>query len=365
MTNNTAPILNSIQTYLKDPAASSASAQRVVDGGLASLPPLVELLREDAPIARTELLEALYKRILRALLTRPISGPDARQVAHYQKQLGFVMKYKSYAVKAATPLGYSIFLQNQGQGFSFQQHLVHKLEVFHIVQVKPGGFVFLCNFEDWEKVYEPRAFENWLAGEANPSYDRFKFVPNPGDVFVIAELGIVHTVIGCVLEEYATVSTDMVKRLHDQNEGRAIPAAFTRAHTERALRAIEPPPRHRLVRGFGDRDITAIEPVSFPGGERVVLCDSFLKAACYRLQPGRETALACDESRALILRVARGEGSIVLADSAELGTARPAVEFGRGDLILIPPGIHYAVRNQGPDECEYSEQCIAPEVALV
>jgi oxalate decarboxylase/phosphoglucose isomerase-like protein (cupin superfamily) len=67
----------------------------------------------------------------------------------------------------------------------------------------------------------------------------------------------------------------------------------------------------------------------------------------------------------LILRVARGEGSIVLADSAELGTARPAVAFGRGDLILIPPGIHYAVRNQGPDECEYSEQCIAPEVALV
>jgi hypothetical protein len=131
------------------------------------------------------------------------------------------------------------------------------------------------------------------------------------------------------------------------------------------LRAIEPPPRHRLVRGFGDRDIAAIEPASFPGGERVVLCDSFLKAACYRLQRGRETALSCDETRALILRVACGQGSVVLADSAELGAVPPAVEFGRGDLILIPPGIHYAVRNEGPDECEYSEQCIAPEVALV
>jgi mannose-6-phosphate isomerase-like protein (cupin superfamily) len=363
--NDTAHILKAIQAYMDDPA-SVAVAQPVVEAGLASLPILVELLREDAPIERTELLEALCKKVLRALLTKPISGPDARQVARFQKQLGFVMKYKSYAIKAATPLGYSIFLQNQGQGFSFQHHLVHKLEVFHIVQVKPGGFVFLCNFEDWEKVYERRAFENWLAGEANPAYDRFKFVPQPGDVFVISELGVVHTVIGCVLEEYATVSTDMVKRLHDQNKGRAIPAAFNRANAERALRALELPPRNRLVRGFGDRDIAAIEPVSFPGGERVVLCDSFLKAARYRLQPGRETALACEQERAVILRVACGEGRVLLADDTELGgQARPGLEFGCGDLILIPPGIHYAVRNEGLDECQYSEQSIDPEVALV
>jgi len=39
-------------------------------------------------------------------------------------------------------------------------------------------------------------------------------------VFIISELGVVHTVMGCVLEEYATVSTDMVERLHDQNIGR-------------------------------------------------------------------------------------------------------------------------------------------------
>src|SRR5208337_2502550 len=136
-------------------------------------------------------------------------------------------------------------LQSPGQGFSFQHHLVHKLEVFHIIEVKPGGFVFLCDYKDWQQVYERRAFEKWLAGEANPDYDRFKFVPDPGDVFVISELGVVHTVVGCVLEEYATVSTDMVRRLHDQNEGRAIPASFTRANAERALRAIEPAPRNR------------------------------------------------------------------------------------------------------------------------
>ena len=362
--SDTAPILDAIQEHLQDPASSDC-VQRVVSAGLDSLPLLVDLLREDAPIARTELLEDLYKRVLRSLLTQPISGPDARRIARLQQHLGFVLKYKSYAIKAATPLGYSIFLQNERQGFSYQHHLVHKLEVFHIVAVKPGGFVFLCDYTDWERVYEPHAFDLWLAGEPNPVFDRFKFVPEPGDVFVISELGIVHTVVGCVLEEYATVSTDMVKRLHDQNEGQAIPASFTRANAERELLAIDMPRRNRLVSGFGDRDIVPIEPQAIPGGEQVVLCDSFLRAARYRLQPRRESALVSERGRAVILRIASGEGSVVLADSTERAGALPSVEFRRGDLILIPPGIHYAVRNDSAGDCEFSEQVIAPEVALV
>ncbi|MGO9241505.1 MAG: cupin domain-containing protein [Bryobacteraceae bacterium] len=361
---HTALLRQAITGYWNDPDRV-ADAGLVVAGGLGGLPILVELLREDAPIERTERLEALYKQVLRALLTRPISGPDARQVARYQRQLGFVLKYKSYAIKAATPLGYSIFLQSPGQGFSFQHHLVHKLEVFHILAVQPGGFVFLCDYQEWQQVYERRAFENWLGGAPNPAYERFKFVPDPGDVFVISELGVVHTVVGCVLEEYATVSTDMVRRLHDQNEGRLIPASFTRANAERALRAIEPPPRNRLVRGFGSHEIEPIDPVAIPGGEQVLLCDSFVKAACYRIRPRSETALACEATRAVMLRLASGHGSVVLADSDELGDAAPGVEFERGDLILIPPGIHYAVRNESAEECAFSEQCIAPEVALV
>jgi mannose-6-phosphate isomerase-like protein (cupin superfamily) len=353
-----------IQAYLKDPE-SAAGVEQIVAGGLGSVPVLVELLREDAPIERTERLETIYKRILRALLTRPISGPEARELARCQRHLGFVLKYKSYAIKAATPLGYSIFLQNAGQGFSFQHHLVHKLEVFHILAVQPGGFVFLCDYKEWAEVYERRAFEEWLAGAPNPAYERFQFVPDPGDVFIISELGIVHTVVGCILEEYATVSTDMVRRLHDQNEGRAIPLSFTRANAERALRAIKMPPRNRLVRGFGRHEIAPVAPVSIPGGEQIVLCDSFVKAARYRLRPRSETALECEAGRAVILRLASGRGSVVMADGAELGDAAPGVEFERGDLILIPPGIHYAVRNESADECEFSQQCIAPEVALV
>src|SRR5208337_1070325 len=68
---HTALLRQAITGYLNDPSRA-ADAELVVGGGLGSLPILVELLREDAPIERTERLEALYKQVLRALLTRPI-----------------------------------------------------------------------------------------------------------------------------------------------------------------------------------------------------------------------------------------------------------------------------------------------------
>ena len=207
-----------IEEHLKEPGGSKASA--VVARGLGSLPVLEEFLRRDLPIDQTERLEELLKAVLRTAMSRPMAGADARRIAQFQKELGFILKYKSYAIKAATPVGYSIFLQKEREGFSFQRHVVHKLEVFHILSVKPGGYVFLCDFGDWKRVYEEDSFERWLNGEQNAAYERYKFVPEPGDVFIISELGVVHTVMGCVLEEYATVSTDMVERLHDQNIGR-------------------------------------------------------------------------------------------------------------------------------------------------
>jgi mannose-6-phosphate isomerase-like protein (cupin superfamily) len=276
-----------------------------------------------------------------------------------------MLKYKSYAVKAATPLGYSIFIQKEREGFSFQRHIEHKLEVFHIVEVKQGGYVFLCDFGDWKRLYERMAFEQWLAGEANAAFERYRFVPRAGDVFIISELGVVHTVVGCVLEEYATVSTDMVERLHDQNAGKSIPSDFNRANAERALSGIEPPVQSRVVQGFDSRDIKTLEPVAIQGGERIILCDSFIRAARYRVTPGEETALGHERDRALTLRISKGSGSVVMTDISELGTAQPRVGFSRGDLILIPPGIHYAVRNEDNDYVEYSEHCISPDVALV
>jgi len=356
-------IRNSIQAWAD--AGSSDGIDQIVEDGVRSLPVLGEFLRHDSPIERTERLEVLYKKILQAKFAAPLTGRDAREIARFQKELGFVLKYKSYAVKAATPFGYSIFLQNEREGFSFQRHVEHKLEVFHILSVKPGGYVFLCDFEDWKRVYETKSFERWLAGEANDAYDRFRFVPDPGDVFVIEELGVVHTVVGCVLEEFATVSTDMVERLHDQNAGKAIPSNFTRANSEKIMRTLDPPARNRLVQGFGDRNIRTIEPTVIEGGERTVLCDSFVRAARYRLKSKGETAVAREEERAVILRFFSGRGSVLIADDSELNDPKARVEFDRGDLILIPPGIHYAVRNEGDDPASYCEHCIAPGVAFL
>lgn len=352
-----------IEEHLRNPE-SSKEVTPVIEHGLQSLSVLGEFLHRDLPIEQTERLEALLKAILRTAMSRPVSGPDARCIAQFQKDLGFILKYKSYAIKAATSVGYSIFLQNEGEGFSFQRHIVHKLEVFHILSVKPGGYVFFCDFADWKEGYEKSAFERWLNGEPNPRYDRYRFVPDPGDIFIISELGVVHTVVGCVLEEYATVSTDMVERLHDQNRGRTIPANFNRANADPILRAIELPAHNRFVKGLGETHIERILPVPVQGGERTLFCDSFVTAARYVIEPGKETALAHDDKRVALLRM-NGRGTVIVADSAECVKAPPCLPFDRGDLFLIPPGIRYAVRNEGDGYLAYSEHCIAPEVAFI
>jgi hypothetical protein len=333
--------------------------------GLDGLPRLVELLHQDLPIEQTERLERSLKAVLLQAFQEPVSGEDARRIAQFQKELGFILKYKSYAIKAASPLGYSIFLQNEREGFSFQRHIVHKLEVFHVLGVKPGGYVFLCDSEHWDRVYERESFARWLDGEANPDYDPYRFEPQPGDVFVISELGVVHTVMGCVLEEYATVSTDMVERLHDQNAGKTVPANFTRENAEASLRALEAPESSRLVSGNAQRILQEIAPEWIPGGERFLLCDSFVRAARYRIGPKMETAIGKDEVRATSLRVFEGSGSLLLEDRFETGSSQPRIEFGKGDLFLIPPGIHYSLANESSDYLEFSEHTIAPDVAFI
>ena len=352
-----------LRAWLADPSAQPGDGE-IAAPGLDLLPALNDLLREDLPIVQTERLEAVLKAVLRRAFQRPVSGADARRIAAFQKSLGFILKYKSYAIKAASPLGYSIFLQNQQEGFSFQRHIEHKLEVFHILGVKPGGYVFLCDSAHWDRVYRPESFARWLDGEANPDYDPYRFEPRPGDVFVISELGVVHTVIGCVLEEYATVSTDMVERLHDQNSGKSIPPAFTRANAEVTLRALEAPPSSRIVSGNEHRQFHRIAPEWVPGGERFLLCDSFVRAARYRIGPKMETAVENDEVRAASLRIFGGRGSLLLSDSSESGNP-PPLEFAPGDLFLVPPGIRYSLRNESSACLEYSEHLIAPEVAFI
>jgi mannose-6-phosphate isomerase-like protein (cupin superfamily) len=344
-----------------------ALRQRLAGYGMELLPALEAYLASDLPIAVLEGYESVWKAVLRRELAAEVSGATARAIAAFQMRVGPLLKYKSYAIKASSPLGYSIFLQNPGEGFSFQRHLTHKTEVFHILDVQPGGFVFLCTFDEWLRCYDRERFSAWLAGgRPDPAYDRYRFEARPGDVFVLDELGIVHTVIGCTLEEFATISTDMVDRLHDQNLGKPIPAVFDKAYARERLRAIRTPASSRIVSGPKESArVEELPPRYIPGGAKTVLAAGFVVATQYRIEPRGETEVYRDPCCAASLYVRAGHGRLLMGTAAEMGrTTAPSLPLRAGDLLTIPHGIQYALVNEGGGPLELVEHKILPEVAL-
>jgi mannose-6-phosphate isomerase-like protein (cupin superfamily) len=336
----------------------------------AALAALVEQLRTDSPIAVLEGAERQLKSILHRELAASPDGAVMRELASLQQQLGFLLKYKSYAVKAASPLGYSVFLQQPGEGFSFQQHVVHKTEMFYFLDVLPGGFVFLCDFAEWQRIYDRDAFLGWLDGKPDARYERWRFVPQPGDVIVIDRLNVVHSVIGCTLAEFATVSTDMVDRLHDQNEKRPMPAEFTRKLTERRLRGLAwPDASHRVITGtWGTAGYSrrVIPPERITGGVRTVLDEGVVSASTYRFDEGAEGDISVDPVRATSLHVVRGSGRLVLGEASEVARpSPPALAARAGDLFFVAPGAYYRFINDGGEPLTVAEHRIPADVAFV
>ena len=323
-------------------------------------------LREDAPIGDLERLEAVLKRTLRHVMVPPVHAASALRLATFQRELGFLLKYKSYAVKAASPLGYAVFLQEPGQGFSFQRHVEHKTEVFHVLEVLPGGYVFLCEFDEWTRVYDEAAFTRWLAGEPDPRYDTYRIWPQPGDTFIIDRLNVVHTVVGCVLEEFATISTDMVDRLHDQNAGRLVPSHFQRRLVERRLVALPLPPSDAIVsygtKSGGRRPIATV----YAAGTGVTtLAAHPVGARAYHIEAGQETAFEHDEHGAASLFVRAGRGHLLIADEPETSRSSPqALSIAAGQLTMVPAGLRYALANDGRDELIVSEHRVPLDVAF-
>lgn len=332
------------------------------------LPLLAQHLSTDLPIETLERFETILKAMLRTNLRGEVSGETARRVALFQKEIGLLFKYKSYSIKCASPLGYSIFLQNAGEGFSFQRHITHKTEVFHIVSVQPGGYVFICDFKDWEACYEKDAFAAWLAGGADERYERFRYEPQPGDVFTINELGIVHTVMGCVLEEFATVSTDMVDRLHDQNEGREIPVNFNRRYVKEELSKISLPQTSRVVNNpsSDSPQIELLPAEEIRGGYMTPLARTAIIASRYVIDAGQASELFYDAENAASLYVAEGAGRVIIADEREAKLASPpAIDVAAGDLLMIPAGIHYGFQSEVEHALKLSEQRISFDVAFL
>jgi hypothetical protein len=328
---------------------------------------LVEQLRAESPIDVLESFERQLKERLRVELAAPLTGRRMRELASIQQTLGFLLKYKSYAVKAASPLGYSVFLQRPGEGFSFQQHVTHKTEIFYVLDVLPGGYVFLCDFDDWRRVYDRDTFLAWLGGKPDERYERFRFVPQPGDVIVIDRLNVVHSVVGCTLAEFATVSTDMVDRLHDQNEGRPIPAAFTRAFAEQRIRAFTwPDVSHHVSHGASGWSRSQLPTSKITGGLRTAFGDGAFVASSYRFDKGAASGIMTDAQRAICLHVATGSGRLVLGDASEVHRVSPPTLVAHaGDLFLVAPGSHYGFVNDGDTPLTVAEHRIQASVAFV
>ncbi|HXU33643.1 MAG TPA: hypothetical protein VN851_23995 [Thermoanaerobaculia bacterium] len=298
------------------------------------------------------------------LLSAPLTGGEARRVAAFQRDVGLLPKYKSYAIKASSPLGYSVFFQEPGQGFSFQQHREHKVEIFHVLDTSPGAFALICSLEDWTAHYDPQDFSRWLEGSDHPHYEKWRIPLSPGDVLCLERPGIVHTVIGCTLEEFATVSTDMVDRLHDQNAGASIPESYCRDRAQHLLRSTPSPSASQIITSPKER--RPIERQPFPGGDLTTLGQvPGLRATRIRLEGQRQSPMQKSEDQALVLFASRGDASLLLGTAEEFGRQDPPpVDLPKGTVAMIPPGMSWKVASLTTD-VEISVHSIPPEVALM
>jgi len=187
-------------------------------------------------------------------------------------------------------------------------------------------------------------------------------------VIVIDRLNVVLSVVGCVLAEFATVSTDMVDRLHDQNEGRRIPAEFTRRFSEHRIRQLLwPAGSHGVTLGPSGWSRAEIPSHPIRGGRKTTLGDDDrFSASLIQIDPGGRSDVVSSPDRAISVHVASGTGQILLGTSDEMrASPKPALAARAGDLLLIAPRAHYAFVNDGSDPLIVAEHRIAPDVAFV
>jgi len=361
-------IRNKLEQYASDTSREDIP-EEIISSGFTVLPALQECLKRENDISTLERYENVLKALLLAHCTPTMSGEDARKIAEFQKNVGFLFKFKSYTIKATIPLGYSIFLHEPKEGFSFQIHKDHKVEVFHIIEVMPGGYVFLCTYEDWKKTYDEESFAKWLEGESVPKYDRFKFVPSPGDVFVVNELNIVHTVVGCILEEFANVSADMVDRLYDQNlaKRKSIPEKYTREYAKERLMELASTPPKRMVDFRKGWLAEPLKKEELHGVVKTIIVDVANFTAINYVFPQESTSeQMIDPQRHISLYVWRGEGEIKIGDHDEWKSGTPlSLHISKGDLLFISANQIYSVINSLSSPLEITEHHIAGDVAFI
>jgi mannose-6-phosphate isomerase-like protein (cupin superfamily) len=335
-------------------------------GGLDILPLLSEALSRDLPFESVERLESVLKAILFDYFSGEVTGEGARKIVRFQKATGFLLKFKPYTIKASSPLGYSIFFHTPGKGFSFQRHVKHKTEIFHILHVYEGGYIFVCDYPTWKEKYDRDSFSAWLSGEPNKSYEQCCFYPQPGDVLSIDRLNIVHSVVGCILEEFATTSLDMVDRLHDQNKRDWIPAEFTRSFAYDRLRVLDPPAQYRKVSlSQGRFEIKAIDSEKISGVRSTPIADHVFSASHLVTDPSKSTDLYFEPLRATSVFVFGGRGHLVIGNETEVRAySPPVVELQKGDILTVPNKVYFRFVSSGDTPFSLSKFAIPFDLAF-
>lgn len=225
-----------------------------------------------------ERIERASKDLFHEVLSADQPADDALVAAFIEffYKVGFLFKFKPYGVKIASPFGYSVFDLHDGLGFSFQLHTEPKFEAFHILHARDQSFVYLSSRAEWEAKGHLAA-QAWVLNRRSLA-SHYAFRPEPGDVVRISSTEVVHSVVGCTLEEFATCSVDAVERLFDQNPRSNVPLPWKLPRLAAMLRLLHPNhPRRLLSRSDDGWKTLALtdEPIlEVPGqllGRRVAL----------------------------------------------------------------------------------------------
>ena len=305
---------------------------------------LVADLYGEKPIQDAEATELRLKESVRILLQ---SGDPAAVslAARALEEVRLVPKIKSYAIKAANPTGYAIFLQEPGGGFSFQRHPTSKVELVHILSPRGASRVFQMPYDRWVATVDDRRMARWLAGDSDEELDRFTVTPEPGDVFTVETTNDVHTVLGCFLEEFASNSGDMVERLYDQNIGRVTAPHLTRTYMHEMLAQLPDVTPRRFWRLTPDGWVS--EPMHPQETDGVSLWQAGcgpLTARWLRFAEGARTTIAPGQGNVLLAHVMHGaaRGGLIRCERDE------RVELARGACLVLFPGQAAELEACGP-----------------
>lgn len=178
---------------------------------------LIQKLHAKTTYTELEKVEEEYKQELIKL------AEDTRyqDLLDLTKEVGFLFKQKSYGVKCSLPTGYSIFLFNPNEGFSYQRHESFKIELFHFLKPDNLTFCYLAPYNKFLETNKQQGLDKFHLTKIG-SHEKHCINPKSGDVVLVKNIGDVHTVIGGIFEEFANTSLDHVTRLYDQNKDRVI-----------------------------------------------------------------------------------------------------------------------------------------------